>query len=433
MFKSKKTVLFIVLTLFICFTAGCTLSGKSTVLKIEKISNAINPDFNRIKNLSLGDYDSEFVSLLQNFCARSASAIIEESEKNIVISPISYYLTLAMLSEMTNGITFAEILASLEMPSLEYVRTNTKQMYEKLFDITSENEKILLGNSIWIDDQFSVKEDLLNDLAEYYYTLSYNGDLQSLDTAAKIKKWIDSMTGNLIKSVPEDFLGDDSAVFMLFNTIYFENSWFKPFDKTTKKGDFYLSSGESVRVDFMNCSDAETAFLSPRFTSYHKAFNQGYSMQFVLPNENESPFDLVNDLEILKEILTLSLYNKKADVTITIACSVIPKFAYRFDCDLISASQKMGINDIFNQANRGFTKVNERIPVYVSGYNQKAYVELDQNGVKAAAVTQVTGEITSVNPVQPITIQFDRPFLYVIYDKEHIPLFIGIVNNPSGQ
>ena len=158
MFKFKKTVLFIVLTLFICFTAGCTLSGKSTVLKIEKISNAINPDFNRIKNLSLGDYDSEFVSLLQNFSARSASAIIEESEKNIVISPISYYLTLAMLSEMTNGITFAEILASLEMPSLEYVRTNTKQMYEKLFDITSEMRKFCLATPFGSMTNFQSKK-----------------------------------------------------------------------------------------------------------------------------------------------------------------------------------------------------------------------------------------------------------------------------------
>jgi serine protease inhibitor len=427
-FKFKKAITLIIMVLFIGFIGGCTPISKNK-LTIVKINDAINPDYSRIENLTLGDYDSEFISIIQNFCAKSAQAIIEESDKNIVISPVSYYMTLAMLSEMTNDLTFEEILGALEMPSLDYVRTNSKLMYEKLFEITSEKEKLLLGNSLWIDNQFSVEENLLKELAEHFYLLSYHGDLQSLDTATKIKEWVDSMTGNLIKSTPDEFLGEDSSVLMLFNTIYFENQWLNPFSKSTIQKPFFLTNGESLNADFMFCNEGEKAYLSPRYTSYHKSFNQGYSMQFVLPKEGENPFALLSDLALMKELLTLSNTNKKEDVSIAFANSYMPKFKYRFDTKLIEATKKLGINEIFNRQNQGFKKVNQIYPLFVTEYKQKAYIELDQNGVKAAAVTQVTMDTESVK--EPlITLTFDRPFLYVIYDKEHIPLFIGIVNNP---
>jgi serine protease inhibitor len=427
-FKFKKAITLIIMVLFIGFIGGCTPISKNK-LTIVKINDAINPDYSRIENLTLGDYDSEFISIIQNFCAKSAQAIIEESDKNIVISPVSYYMTLAMLSEMTNDLTFEEILGALEMPSLDYVRTNTKLMYEKLFEITSEKEKLLLGNSLWIDNQFSVEENLLKELAEHFYLLSYHGDLQSLDTATKIKEWVDSMTGNLIKSTPDEFLGEDSSVLMLFNTIYFENQWLNPFSKSTIQKPFFLTNGESLNADFMFCNEGEKAYLSPRYTSYHKSFNQGYSMQFVLPKEGENPFALLSDLALMKELLTLSNTNKKEDVSIALANSYMPKFKYRFDTKLIEATKKLGINEIFNPQNQGFKKVNERVPIFVSSYKQKAYIELDKDGVKAAAVTELV-EGTTSEPSQKITLTFDRPFLYVIYDKEHIPLFIGIVNNP---
>lgn len=415
------------MVLFVGFLTSCK-PGKTT-LKIVKIDDAFNPNYQAIENLTLGAYDEDFIELIQNFSIKSANAIIDESTKNIVISPVSYYLSLAMLAEMTSDLSFDEIIDVLEMPSLDYVRTNTKLMYEKLYKVTSEKEKILLGNSIWIDDAFSVEENLLSDLAKYYYTLSYHGDLQSLETAQKIKQWVDSMTGNLIQSEAKDYRSLDTVVLKLFSTIYFENSWINQFNKDPIKKPFTLGNGNTVDVDFLHGEKPEIAHVSPRYTSLVKHFENGYFMQFVMPEEGKSPVTLL-DTDLLKELMLLNKYQRAKDVETKVVDVYMPKFAYRFDIDLIKATKKLGINDIFSSSTTGFKKVNKNIPIFVTGYDQKAYIELDYRGVKATAVTIVTADPTSSGP-ETTTITFDRPFIYIIYDQAQIPLFIGVVNNPK--
>ncbi|HZK57359.1 MAG TPA: serpin family protein, partial [Clostridia bacterium] len=68
--------------------------------------------------------------------------------------------------------------------------------------------------------------------------------------------------------------------------------------------------------------------------------------------------------------------------------------------------------------------------IYIDDVLHKTRIELNEAGTKAAAVTAVIMETTSIDISEPKEVHFDRPFLYMIYDVENeIPVFLGTIVN----
>lgn len=62
---------------------------------------------------------------------------------------------------------------------------------------------------------------------------------------------------------------------------------------------------------------------------------------------------------------------------------------------------------------------------------QSTRIEIDKNGVVAAAATGVMVTVDGEIPATPdVNITFNRSFLYIIME-EGVPLFIGTVYNPA--
>ncbi|MBQ2603910.1 MAG: hypothetical protein II589_02595 [Clostridia bacterium] len=68
-------------------------------------------------------------------------------------------------------------------------------------------------------------------------------------------------------------------------------------------------------------------------------------------------------------------------------------------------------------------------PVLADYVVHKAYIEVFEQGTKAAAATAVG--MTTITSVQPgYSVKLDRPFFFAIYDcQEQLPLFTGVVKN----
>lgn len=420
----KKYLFFIVITFFLLGLYGCNNSAMGDKMRLSNIKGATNPNYSALNSNNLS-YDDDYASLLQAFSIKSAQAIIEPGSKNVVISPISYYMTLAMLSEMTNGICFDEILTALQMPNLPYIRRNSQKLFCDHFNIDGDFHRIFMGNSLWIDDTFKVNKTLLDELAKYYYALSFNGDLQSIKTAKKIKEWIDSSTDKLIKSIPEDYIQDKDVALVFFNTLLFKAKWQDKFI-SSNINEFILSNKEKIKANYMLDNTGSKAYVDDDFISYYKTFSNAYYMSFILPNESLTPMDLIQD-----DILTKIISSKKSPNQLD-AVAHLPKFSIPYEVDLIEPTTKLGIKEIFNPINQGFEKVNDEIGVFVSLYKQKTYLEIDETGIKAAAVTTVAVKSDSIAlPKDPLTIVFNRPFIFIVYDSLDIPLFMGIINNPN--
>ena len=96
---------------------------------------------------------------------------------------------------------------------------------------------------------------------------------------------------------------------------------------------------------------------------------------------------------------------------------------------LVKVFKKLGVNLAFgNEAD--FSNISDT-PLHISDAIHKTYIELDENGTKAAAVTAITMDLTSAmveqTPVKELV--FNRPFVYMIVSTDDkLPVFVGVVN-----
>ena len=70
---------------------------------------------------------------------------------------------------------------------------------------------------------------------------------------------------------------------------------------------------------------------------------------------------------------------------------------------------------------------------YISGVKHKTFIQVDEKGTKAGAVTAVEMAQKSSVEQNPKYVYLNRPFIFMILDNQHnIPVFIGYVMNPAG-
>ena len=69
--------------------------------------------------------------------------------------------------------------------------------------------------------------------------------------------------------------------------------------------------------------------------------------------------------------------------------------------------------------------------IYISNVKHKTFIEVDETGTEAAAVTSGEISVTSM-PAYDFELKFDRPFFYAIQDsKTGAIVFMGTVFDPS--
>ena len=71
--------------------------------------------------------------------------------------------------------------------------------------------------------------------------------------------------------------------------------------------------------------------------------------------------------------------------------------------------------------------------LYISAVVQKTFLQLDEQGVEAAAAS---GAVVAgaAAPVEQFDVRADHPFLVVLTEKAtHAPLFMGLIRDPSGS
>ena len=111
----------------------------------------------------------------------------------------------------------------------------------------------------------------------------------------------------------------------------------------------------------------------------------------------------------------------------------IPKFKIESEIPLVNVLARLGMKNMFGRGIADFRGISNT-PLYVSEAIQKAFIEVDETGTEAAAVTAIlVNSWRSV--VGPRTLDFfvaDHPFLFFVRDLHtKILLFQGRVTVPS--
>jgi serpin B len=354
----------------------------------------------------------------------------EQPGKNIFISPFSVSTVLQMVANGAAGDTKAEMQRVLKTTGLPAGMLNAagKDLYQSL---NSQTNVILnLANAIWYKEGFHLKPGFVTDNKNFFSAKLAGVDFAKPESAQTINDWADTSTHGKIKQVVQWPFPPLTRV-ILANAIYFKGKWDRPFDKQSTKDHAFdvLPGGTSKQVPTMwqhghfNYQQGD-GFQAVRLPYAGKRLQ----MYLFLPDTNSSPTKLLADLNA--DTWRDKILPKFQDKEGTLA---LPRFKLDYDVRLNDPLKALGMRQAF-AVDADFSAMAEE-PLFVSEVKQKSFVEVNEEGTEAAAVTTVTMHAQAVfRPEKPFEMIVDRPFLFVIGDDQtRSILFLGVVHDPAGQ
>ena len=376
------------------------------------------------------------------FAAGSAAKVLVDSEdtrgkENPVYSPLSYYMALSMAAECASGNTRDEIVDVLGAEDIEDLRYENDLLY-RAFRLDGDSEYCVVSNSAWLNSKWKFKQEAFDTLAKNYYATSYSRDFRKKEeTEAEISDWVYKRTMEKIK--PDILIKDpESDIVRLINAVAFKDTWEEEFDEDlTKKDNFLKRDGKKISCDFMKerVSEAKVV-MADKFMMYSKEMKNGYTMNFVLPDEGVDINDILSDEEAVADIYAGNLDYKKLKVDF-----LVPKFEVVSEFNLMDATEELGIKEAFDDSKADFSTMLDyaennlfnNTGTTITAIDHQAQVKIDEKGGEAEAYTQIVVGTTSPTavPGQYLLFKLDRPFFYYISYKNNVPLFAGIIDNPN--
>ncbi len=373
------------------------------------------------KSLSLLEADNAFAFEIFKEISQS-----EEDGKNIMISPLSISLALAMTYNGADGETKEAMEDVLHLHGLSTEDIN--KSYQSLINaLLSVDPKVIMeiANSIWYRDDFSVEDDFLNINKTYYdaeVTQLNFSDPASVDI---INQWVSDKTHEKITKIIEQINRDD--VMFLINAIYFKGTWKYEFDKNdTHEAPFYDENGNFLRDIQMMMIEGDFNYTSNVFFhAIELPYGQGnYSMIVMLPQSGVSIDSLINNMNKNNWETWMESFYNRPDFEV-----FLPKFKFEFEKELKKVLSQLGMGIAFGQnGNADFSKINPNEDLFISSVKHKTFIEVNEEGTEAAAVTSVTiSRGVSANEFRA-----NHPFIFVIKEKfTNAIMFMGRVTDPE--
>lgn len=382
----------------------------------------------RAQRRDLGDITS-----LQDFFARSARTFLTDAEgENRVYSPLNVYMALSMLAQLTGGESREQILALLGSDSMEDLRRQAGDVWNSNYRDDGALTSIL-ANSLWLNRDVEFNRDTMDILARDFYASSYRGKMGSGQFNRALQSWLNEQTGGLLKEQAGNIGMDSDTILALASTVYFRAKWSSEFSKQdTTPQTFHTPSGD-METEFMHQRDDQTYYWGDNFAAISQEFKQGGSMWFLLPDEGISPEELLFDSQAMDFLFDTDRYEWENQKFLYVNKS-IPRFDVVSQFDLKEGLQTLGVTHVFDPAQSDFTPMTTDVgaPVILSQTSHAARVVIDEEGCTATAFTVMAGSGAAAPPDDEVDFVLDRPFLFCITGDSGLPLFVGIVNYPSG-
>lgn len=346
-----------------------------------------------------------------------------ESNKNVFISPLSVSMALGMTYNGAAGTTEEAMRHVLEFGDLSSEEIN--ESFQSLITLLIQLDprvRFDIANSIWYRLGFHVEQDFI-DVNQTYFDAEVKGlDFSSPSAIDVINGWVDQNTNGKIKEIIDSI--DPLTVMFLINAIYFKGTWTYEFNKDLTTDDLFTTpDGSKIPCKMMN-QEGEFLYLE---TADFQAVDLPYgdeciSMTIFLPRPGKSVDSLI--AQFTPENWTGWIGNlSKASLNLQ-----FPKFKLEYEIKLNDVLQALGMGICFDPGRADFSKMNRDFALFISQVKHKTFVEVDEEGTEAAAVTVVEMRYTSIGLIMRV----DRPFVFVIRENHsNTLLFMGKIVAPE--
>lgn len=349
----------------------------------------------------------------------------DEIGKNVFISPLSVSYALGMTLNGAAGETREAMAKTLELQGMSFDDIN--KSYKSLMELltTLDPDVIFeIANSIWYQERFHVEQEFIDVNKEFFdalvRALNFN-DPASVDI---INGWVSEKTHGLIEEVIDEI--DPAAIMFLINALYFKGTWLYEFDPDdTKQATFYRDNGSETEVQMMSQRAEFLYYANDQFQAMHLPYgSEKFSMTVFLPRIGINVDELISQMN--DQTWSNWIYafpDVKQEVNL-----YLPRFTIEYEKSIREVLISLGMGIAFTDA-ADFSNINKNGGLFISDVNHFTYVNVDEEGTEAAAVTVVEIRVTSGgSPVMRI----DRPFFFVIRENQNDTiLFLGKVMNPN--
>lgn len=378
----------------------------------------VHPSFSNIndKNNIMhtdNNYELQLSNTINDFSIFLLNKIIQSfKNKSNVISPFNILSGINMLYRGSKGVTEQEIRSILKFPD----KDTTFLSFQKLYENMKESGSIIISNSIFVADKFPLNK-------AFSQFISSIGAINNINTsqpaivAKKINRYIEESTRGIFKKIIEPDMISEATRMILISCIYFYSKWKKPFDiNKTKISPFYSMKG--VREEYLMYSNkTDNMYHEDEYFQYlEKEFIDNKTvMGFVLPKDRA-------DMNINYNRLSNAIRSMKMT---EINDLVIPRLEQTSKYEVGKVFSNMGITSLFQNADLSdITSSTE--PLYINNVIQKAYISVNETGVKASAVF-VMDCINSIDLSEKINFIANHPFIYYIrYKPTKTIIFSGV-------
>ena len=362
---------------------------------------------------------------------------VDKSGRSFIYSPLSITYVLGMVNDAAAGQTEQELEQTLgfHKGGIQAVNDYCKKLIDGLPKV-DENVKLNIGNAIFVNKNYTLKEQFQKDMNDYYDAKAETLDFSSPETLSHINGWCYDKTNGMIPTILDEV--DPNMMSYLLNAIYFKADWASKFDQKNTKDEPFTTESGNITLPLMHQNVLISYLKNDTYSAVVIPYGSGlWNMTVLLPEEGKTTDD------VIKEIAKSSVVNNRGwcetggnyfrgyEVDLK-----LPRFETDSDTDkldikdgLVGLMKKMGINLAFDSYLAEIPNMCE-LPVYIAMMRQKAKIKVNEEGSEAAAVT-VAGMMEMSLMGRPVeypkaTFHANRPFVYVIQEASSgVILFIG--------
>ena len=364
--------------------------------------------------------------VMQDYFKTVTPALLTDSDStNPVCSPVNIYMALAMLAETADGETRQELLDFLGADTIEQLRTLCSYIWNGHYWDDGATTSIL-GNSLWLDDQYTFDLKCAERLAQYYYASSFSGDLGTEEMNKALQNWLNEQTGGLLEEHANAIELDPLSVFALASTIYYKVNWSDWFIAEHNTEQTFHGKNQAITATFMNQTlGNDTYYWGDNYGAVSLDLKDNSQMWLILPDEGTDINSVLQSNNLWSMISTSSFeYENQKQMKINLS---VPKFKVDASMELKNILGDLGLTNTMS-GTADFSNLAPDKALTVGSVTHAATVEINEEGVAAAAFTFIM-EFGAVMPSEnEIDFVLDRPFIFIIQSSDGLPLFAGVVN-----
>ncbi len=406
------------LFLLAALVSSCTKSQ-------EVVPQEYTPITLNLKSQEIVQSSNDFgITLFKNITSAAAGS------ENIMISSLSISQALGMTWNGARGTTRDEMteMMGFSVDNDEELNESNKTIREAILNADNRVETDI-ANSIWYRNSFHINQSFV-DIDKKYYDAEVKAlDFNDAEGSKKtINSWVKDKTKGKIPEIVDKITADH--IMFLINAVYFKGKWKYEFEKDNSVDEpFHFADGKTEDVKMMVQEADLKYFKSSNSQGVALPYGNGhFRMIVLLPDGDITLKEYLTELD--ESTLSENISNlRKHSVNVW-----LPKFKFECDLELNKPLQELGMKSAFIDGVADLSGMGTPSNLVVSKVKHKTFVEVDEEGTEAAAVTSVEIRLTSVDPGENNTIPFivNRPFLFLIQEKDTgAILFMGQVYEPK--